>query len=172
MLNSQQHSIFLNHVLPEDIISIVMKLKPKASTGHDGVSTKFLKETINNIIQPITRIINKSLCTGIFLDQMKIAKVTPIYKSSDQCNLQNYRPVSLLSAFSKILEKIMYNKMMSFLDTKKILYKHQYGFRPNHSTIHPINTASSITWAFPVGSTFSIIWLNVTKSQYKQHFVL
>ena len=138
MPNSQQHSIFLNHVLPEDIISIVMKLKPKASTGHDGVSTKFLKETINNIIQPITHIINKSLCTGIFPDQMKIAKVIPIYKSSDQCNLQNYRPVSLLSAFSKILEKIMYNKMMSFLDTKKILYKHQYGFRPNHSTIHPI----------------------------------
>ena len=66
---------------------------------------------------------------------MKIAKVIPIYKSSDQCNLQNYRPVSLLSAFSKILEKkkIMYNKMMSFLDTKKILYKHQYGFRPKHT---------------------------------------
>ena len=52
--------------------------------------------------------------------------------------IQNYRPVILLSAFSKIFENIMYHKIMSFLDMKKILYKHQYGFRPNHSTIYPI----------------------------------
>ena len=69
---------------------------------------------------------------------MKIAKVVPIYKSSDQSILKNYRPISLLPAFSKILEKAMYIQLMAFLKTNTILYKHQYGFRPNHSTIHPI----------------------------------
>ena len=63
-------------------------------------------------------------------------KVIPIYKSSDQSLLQNYRPVSLLRAISKILEKIMYKTLLSFLEP--ILFKHQYGFSPKHSTIHPI----------------------------------
>ncbi len=52
--------------------------------------------------------------------------------------MKNYRPISLLPAFSKIFEKVMYNKIMSFLTCKNILYKHQYGFRPKHQTIHPI----------------------------------
>jgi retron-type reverse transcriptase len=69
---------------------------------------------------------------------MKIAKVIPIYKASDPSLLKNYRPISLLPAFSKLLEKIMYDKLMSFLVSKNILYKHQYGFRSKHSTIHPI----------------------------------
>ena len=97
-----------------------------------------MKATITNIINPITHIINQSLQTGIVPDQMKTAKVVPIYKSSDQSILKNYRPISLLSAFSKILEKAMYNQLMGFLNTNNILYRHQYGFRRNHSTIHPI----------------------------------
>ena len=69
---------------------------------------------------------------------MKIAKVVPIYKSSDSTILQNYRPVSLLPAFSKLLEKIVFKQLMRFLTGQNILYDHQYGFRPKHSTIHPI----------------------------------
>ena len=69
---------------------------------------------------------------------MKIAKVVPVYKASDPTILNNYRPISLLPAFSKLLEKIMFNKIVSFLDRYKVLYKHQYGFRAKHSTIHPI----------------------------------
>ena len=114
------------------------KIKPKLSSGHDGVSSKLLKDTINEIVLPITHIINQSLVKGIVPNEMKIAKVIPIYKTSDQMNLKNYRPVSLLPAFSKLLEKIVYDKLMNFLIKKNLLYKHQYGFRPKHSTIHPI----------------------------------
>ena len=67
-----------------------------------------------------------------------MAKVIPIFKAGDPEQLQNYRPVSLLPVFSKIYEKIMFKKTMSFLNSQNILYKHQYGFRPKHSTIHPI----------------------------------
>ena len=71
---------------------------------------------------------------------MKMAKVVPIFKSGDKHIFNNYRPINIhvLPAFSKILEKTVANKLMKFLETYKLLYKHQYGFRPKHSTIHPI----------------------------------
>jgi len=138
MPNSLLNSMFIEPVAPSEVLSIANKLKPKSSYGHDGISSKVLKETITNILEPITHIINRSLDTGIVPQDMKIAKIIPIYKSSDKTLPKNYRPVSLLPAFSKLLEKIMYNKLMSFLDTNNILYKHQYGFRPKHSTVHPI----------------------------------
>ena len=74
--------MFIQYVAPQDIINIVNKLK--SSSGQDGISTKIMKATITNIINPITYIINQSLQTGIFPNQMKTAKVVPIYKSSDQ----------------------------------------------------------------------------------------
>lgn len=69
---------------------------------------------------------------------MKTAKVIPIYKSGNKDNIQNYRPISLLPTFSKILERLMYNKLYSYFNAKKMFYNHQYGFRQRHSTIHPI----------------------------------
>jgi len=133
-----RNSMFIEPVLPSDVLSITNKLKPKLSYGHDDISTKLLKQTIDNIVQPITHIINRSFETGIVPLEMKIAKVIPIHKSSDPRLLKNYRPVSLLSAFSKLIEKLMYNKLMSFLNSNNTLFKHQYGFRSKHSTIHPI----------------------------------
>jgi hypothetical protein len=138
LANSVCNSMYLESIDPSVVFDVVKKLKPKTSSGHDEISTKLVKESIVTIIQPLTHIINLSLNTGIVPDQLKIAKVIPIYKSSDTNQLKNYRPISLLPAFSKILEKIMFNKLMSFLDSQNILYKHQYGFRPKHSTIHPI----------------------------------
>ena len=120
------------------MINTTSKLKTKTSSGHDKISTKLLKETINNIAEPITHIINKSFLTGVVPNNMKIAKVVPIYKASDNNLLKNYRPISLLTSFSKLLEKIMYDKVISFLTSNEVLYQHQYGFRSKHSTIHPI----------------------------------
>jgi len=136
--NPSMNSIFLEQVEPEYVIEVINKLKPKLNCGYDNISTKLLKETIHLIIKPITHIINTSLDTGIVPDRLKIAKVITIYKNSDKSILENYRPVSLLSAFSKIFEKIMYNKLVSFLNHNETFYKHQYGFREKHSTIHPI----------------------------------
>ena len=132
------NSMFIEPVLPSDVFSIANKLKPKTSSSHDDISTKLLKQTLNNIVLPITHIINRSFDTGIVPTDMKIAKVIPIHKSSDPCLLKNYRPVSLLTAFSKLIEKIMFNKLISFLNSNNTLFKHHYGFRSKHSTIHPI----------------------------------
>ena len=132
------NSIYLENVEPNQVTDIINKLKPKNSSGHDNISTKFVKASIVNIINPFTHIINLSLNSGIFPDELKIAKVIPVFKSSEADKLQNDWPISLLPAISKVFEKIMYNKIVSFLSSKNILYKHQYGFRQKHSTIHPI----------------------------------
>ena len=134
----QLHSILLEQVSSHDISSAIKKLKPKTSFGHDGISTKIMKETIENILEPITHVINQSISKGVVPDLMKVAKVIPIHKSYDRCLLKNNRPVSLLPAFSKLLEKIMYSKLMEFLLSNNILHRHKYGFGPKHSTIHPI----------------------------------
>ena len=136
--NQHPYSMFIDPVVPCDITNTAHKLKSKSSFGHDEISTKLLKKTINNITLPITHIVNRSFITGIVPDQMKIAKVVPVFKSSDRSSIKNYRPISLLTSFSKLLEKIMYDKVMNFLNANNILYEHQYGFRAKHSTMHPI----------------------------------
>jgi retron-type reverse transcriptase len=76
------------------------------------------------------------LGSGVVPSQFKIAKVIPVYKSGDKTNPDNYRPISLLSSFSKILEKVVAIRLTSFLDCEKILSKFQFGFRKSHSTSH------------------------------------
>ena len=123
---------------PVEILKTAKQMKPKTSQGHDNISTKLLKETIDLILIPLTHIINQSFTSGIVPGNMKIAKIIPIFKSGNQEIMNNYRPISLLPAFSKLLEKLVCKRLTSFLESYTILYKHQYGFRKKHSTIHPI----------------------------------
>ena len=71
---------------------------------------------------------------GVFPEELKTANVLPLYKADDPMLFNNYRPVSLLTVLSKVFEKIMYNRLLNFLDTYNILFKNQFGFRKNHST--------------------------------------
>lgn len=130
--------MFIEPVDQLDILKIVNKMKPKTSFGNDEIPTKIIKASIFNILSPLTHIINRSLMTGMIPNQLKIARIIPIYKTSDHKLLKNYRPISLLPSLSKIYEKVMSNKIMSYLNSQNILYKHQYGFKPKCSTIHPI----------------------------------
>ena len=77
---------------------------------------------------------------GIFPDELKLAKVIPIYKSGSTMELSNYRPISVLNIFSKIFERLMYNKLIQFLDQYNVLYQNQFGFRQGHSTHHALIT--------------------------------
>jgi len=94
----------------------------------DGISPKLLKSTWIPIADHLSYIANLSFHTGIFPKDMKIAKVLPIYKANNNMNFQNYRPISLLPAFSKIIERIMYNRLYKYLKTNKLLTSSQYGF--------------------------------------------
>ena len=83
-------------------------------------------------------IFNLSLETGLFPDKLKIAKIIPIYKKDDPTLPCNYRPISLLSIFSKIFEKIMSKRLLNFWNRNNILYEFQFGFRANHSTTYAL----------------------------------
>ena len=133
-----QQSMFLDPVTTLDIVDIANKIRTKTSIDKNNISTKLLKKSIGKISEPLTHIVNLSLSTGVFPQDMKIAKVIPIYKSGEKNLLKNYRPISILPAFSKILEKVVATKLMKFLKSSNQLYEHQYGFRPQHSTVHPV----------------------------------
>ena len=79
-----------------------------------------------------------SLESGYIPKEFKIAKIVPVYKEGDCHDFNNYRPISLLSSFSKLMEKIVSKQLVRFLHNYNIIYKHQYGFRANHSTSHPV----------------------------------
>ncbi len=136
----QHHPLnfFLSPVVPADLLNTAAKLKTKLSEGYDNISNKILKETIEDIAVPLCHVFNLSFSTGIVPDQMKIAKIIPIFKNDNPQLLNNYRPISILPAFSKLLEKIVYRRLYSFINSNDIFYEHQYGFRPKHATVHPV----------------------------------
>ena len=124
--------------LYKEIYKILVSLRPKKSSGHDNISTYFLKKISQTISYPISILINKSFTEGIVPESLKIAKVIPIHKGKERESFSNYRPISILPSLSKILEKAMYKRVYNFLENNNILYKSQYGFRKNHSTTEAI----------------------------------
>ena len=141
---NKNYTMYLNHQIltsfdfdlidDEKLKKTLNSLKSKPSSGHDGISTSLLKYLSPALIAPLRIIINQSLITGIFPDQLKIAKVIPIYKKGGHTLVDNYRPVSLLSSISKLFEKVAYEQLYAYLHLNKLLYRSQYGFRPDHST--------------------------------------
>ena len=111
-----------------------MKLKNKSSCGFDELSTTLVKNIIPSISGPLSEIVNLSLFTGIVPDKMKIAKVIPLFKSGDNNIYQNYRPVSVLPSLSKIIENIVYYRLIDYINKFDILNSNQYGFRQLYST--------------------------------------
>ena len=132
------NSVFLELVHEEEIVDICNSFRSSAAPGFDNIPMGTIKECINCIISPLTSIFNLSVTTGEVPDEMKIARVIPLYKSGAHNVFTNYRPVSILPAFSKILEKIMYKRLLAFLDRHKILSDTQFGFRKNHSTSYAL----------------------------------
>ena len=131
-------NFFLQPTYQEELMKVAKNLKTKSSQGFDNLSTFIIQKTLKEVAAPLTHIFNQSFLMGVFPDQMKIAKIVPVFKAGNKKILNNYRPISILPAFSKILEKLVSIRLIHFLESQNILYEHQYGFRQNYSTIHPI----------------------------------
>ena len=138
LANRVSSLVFLEPVDEREIISTINLLPRKKSVGHDNILVTFIKLVVK-IIEPfLIKVINASFELGMFPNIRKITKVIPIYKSGDKQIVNNYRPISLLSPFSKIYERLIFNRFFKFLDKKSILIPIQYEFRPHHSTQHAI----------------------------------
>ena len=129
---------FFSPVGEEDVLSIIRSIPMKFSAGPDGLNSYIMKQIAHSIVKPLTSIINKSLCTGIMLDSLKVARVVPIYKKDDPEIMNNYRPVSILPPLSKVFEKIVPNQLNKFASRTHLFFSGQYGFRPGCSTTHAV----------------------------------
>ena len=100
-------------------MKIIDYLQAKTSSGVDGLSVKLLKLIKDDIASSITLIINQSFQYGIFLDQLK---VIPIFKKDDSAKFDNYRPIAILPAISKMFEKSIFNQLQEHFITNKLFY--------------------------------------------------
>ena len=158
-------TIFFDPTYAEEITKIVANLKEGKSPGHDGIDNYLIKNIFPQIVDPLVHIINSSLTTGHVPNSMKIAKVIPIYKKGEKDDVNNYRPISLLTFISKILERIVYIRTERFLKTCDIFSKFQFGFRENHSTTHALLTLiDKVTHALDTFSHTIGIFLDFSKA--------
>ena len=117
---------------------LLFSLKTNNRSGYNNIHVNVIRDLYNELKTPLMNIINLSLNTRIFPDRMKVAKATPIFKKGEKSIISNYIPISVLPCFSKILERIMYNRLYNYFTANSILFNKQFGFRAGHSTEHAL----------------------------------
>lgn len=155
----------LHQITNDELRVYVNSLRGGSAPGYDGISANFLKNNFNAFCKPLLHIINLSLKTGIFPEVFKIAKVIPIYKSNDFTASSNYRPISLLSVFSKVLEKIVKDQLLSYLVINNILNNKQFGFQKSKNIADALFSLNeSINKAISCGNKSLIMFLDLAKA--------
>ena len=124
------------------VIEIISNMEAKTSLDANGICMKMLKFIRYEIAKPLAHLFNLSLNNGVFPARLKVCRTVPIFKSGDNTSCDNYRPISLLSSISKILEKIVANNLVSHLENNNLIYENQYGFLRGKSTVHTNNQTS------------------------------
>ena len=133
------NTMFIYQTDAIEVSKIISSLNVTKAVGPHSIPSVILKLIIPIIAEPIAKIINLSFTTGIYLENLKISKVIPIFKDKgSKLDINNYRPISLLSNINKVLEKLMHKRLSSFLSKHKCLYDLQFGFRKKHSTTHTL----------------------------------
>ena len=133
---SNNSNIYLEDSSPEEVSKIIRELQNGKASDIPVHVVKEVSETISPLLSVLY---NECMKTGTFPDDLKIGKISPIYKKDNSELLENYRPVSTLAIFGKIFEKIIFSRLYSFFQSQGILYENQYGFRKYHSTSHALN---------------------------------
>ena len=122
----------------KEVMTIVLSLDERKSPGPSDIPIKFLRIAAPILVPHLVNIYNLSLEKGIFPDPMKLAKIIAIFKAGSKLSVTNYRPISLLSVFSKIFEKIVHEQLYTFLIKEAVIYESQFGFQKGRSTLHSL----------------------------------
>ena len=128
--------MYINEISQGEFINIIEQMEPKSSLDLNGISTKIIKFVKYELATPLVYLFNLSIRTGKFPAKLKTSRTVPVFKSGDPLSCDNYRPISLLSSISKILEKFVSSQLVNHLEYNKLLYEHQYGFQRVKSTVH------------------------------------
>ena len=121
--NKITDSMFLEPLTEMELLPEINSLNDKKSTGHDEISAKIIKYARCEIIKPLTYIYNLTFQNGKIPDILKKALVTPVFKSNENNLFENYRPISVLTVFSKLLEKLMYKRLYKYIENIKFFQK-------------------------------------------------
>lgn len=138
---SHNKNLFLTPTSPAEVKQIVLSLKDKKSVGKDQIPVMLIKNVVEEIAGPLSYLINLSISTGVFPDRLKTAQIRPIYKKGKRDEMENYRPIALLNNFSKIFERVIFERIISFLENERILSSSQNGFRKGRSTARAVYQA-------------------------------
>ena len=138
--NPLSSCIYLSPITGEEIEAIIKKLDDYKSNDF---SPKLLKHLLIPFSRSLSYLFNSCMLTGVFPDELKVAKVIPLFKTGNRSDMSNYRPISILPTLFKIFEKIIYKRFYKFFEDNDIIYNCQFGFRQNHSTIHAIQTVTN-----------------------------
>ncbi len=132
-VTSPKNSFFFSPTCSDEIASVCKSLKSSSSPGHDDIKPDIAKAVCNHIANPLAHIFNLSFNTGVIPNQLKLAKIVPIFKKGERDLFSNYRPISLLPFFPKILERLTHKRLYAFISKFNILHNNQFGFRPKFS---------------------------------------
>lgn len=142
-LNQNAGCVFkFKEITSSEVKSILKKLKRNKASGCDEIPVSLIIDGATEIAGPLSHLINRSMEDSVFPSGEKCAKVTPIYKSGDKALMDNYRPISVLPVFSKVIERVVYNQIYSYLEDNNLLSKRQFGFRRKSSTQHAVTILS------------------------------
>lgn len=148
-----KNSIMLEDCSPDEILKVINEFENgKAS----DIPISVIKKSSHVIAPVLSRYFNILMSKGTFPDILKTGRITPVYKKGNPEEIENYRPISTLSVFGKIFEKLLYSRIYSFVSSQGILSKTQFGFRQSHSTSHAVNYSVNL----------------ITKSLKQKHHVL
>ena len=147
------------------IDNLLNKLKRKKSTGLDGIPPSLLRDCSSVIAAPLSHIINLSMSTGVYPTDWKRSKIIPVYKSGSNNNIENYRPISVIPAISKIAEKVIHSQLTNYLEENSLINDDQFGFRRLRSTEHAaIQFTDNIKKKVNEGKLVGSVFIDLTKA--------
>ena len=162
---SSMGSFFCDPCSVHEAYRELMCLNEKKAAGIENIPIKFIKISSECISAVLSNIFNKCIQDGVIPSKLKVAKITPIHKGGCTFKATNYRPISVLSPFSKIFEKIIYKRLNKCLRRHNILAKEQFGFRAKHSTNHVIADVTNKLQNYCDNKHFTcLILLNLSKA--------
>ena len=148
-----------------EIIACIGSLNANKAVGYDNIPAYFLKVAVPIIASHLCFLIDYAFLNGIFPDNCKIAKVIPIHKKGKKDNPSNFRPISILTCISKVIEKMIYKRVFSFLSKNNVLAPQQYGFQKNISTIYAILELLTATYDnINANNCTGILFFDLTKA--------
>ena len=149
----------------DEVCKIISQLKLNKGCGPFSIPSQVLFHMQNELAKPISWIANICFITGIHPNKLKLAKVIPIFKKGSKLSTANYRPISLLSNINKIIEKLVFSRVFSFLKINDVIYEKQFGFRPKHSTSHALlNIVDTISNSLDKGKMAAGVFVDFQKA--------